>query len=703
MEHSIYILENVLILLFYSIVSIAAFRTFKLPPILGYLLVGVVLGSNALHWIPQNHTIELMGEIGVVFLLFAIGLEFSFSQLLSMKKIVFGLGTLQVVLVTGLGAGILYYFGTPLEGAIIAGGAIAMSSTAIVMKQLVEQGEMRSRHGRLAFGILLMQDLAVVPFLVAIPILAGQGGQSDAILWIGLAKGALIFIGMLLFGRFALRPLFHFVVKKESIELFTLTVLMVALMAAWITNSLGLSLALGAFIAGMMLSETEFKHQIETEIRPFRDILMGIFFITVGAKLDLTVLPEIWVGVLLLVLGLTVGKALLISLLARMFTAENGSSLRTGLVLAQGGEFGFALLTLALSDNLLPEATSQTVLAAIIISMALSPIIIRYNGVLAKLLFMDSYMIKRFKDAKDFSDAVSDMEDHVVICGYRRIGQNLGRFLREQGIKYIALELDPKIIKQAWEAGDNIFYGDAKHPEILAAAGVKRARLVIVTTNHPATSKHIIESVRTQDSKVRVLVRTRDDMHMEDMERAGATDVIPETLEATMMVAQRVLEALGVDAQEAMHTIDKIRLDRYNTLRSYFRGDKRSQDEGVNEDTHLHTLILRRGDFAVGHEIHELTPENFSVKIVSLRRGQVRGDLPSANTLLRKSDALIIQGSQENFERFVELLQQGPDEDSTDTESDQDDFIEGRAAKEPPANDKSTVFMETSETMVANH
>ncbi|CAA6824995.1 MAG: Glutathione-regulated potassium-efflux system protein KefB [uncultured Thiotrichaceae bacterium] len=681
MEHSTYILENVLILLFYSIVSIAAFRTFKLPPILGYLLVGVVLGSNALHWIPQNHAIELMGEIGVVFLLFAIGLEFSFTQLLSMKKIVFGLGTLQVGLVTALGAGILYYFGTPLQGAIIAGGAIAMSSTAIVMKQLVEQGEMRSRHGRLAFGILLMQDLAVVPFLVAIPILAGQGGHSDAILWVGLAKGALIFVGMLLFGHFALRPLFHFVTKKESIELFTLTVLMVALMASWVTNSLGLSLALGAFIAGMMLSETEFKHQIETEIRPFRDILMGIFFITIGTKLDLAALPEIWLSVLLLVLGLTVGKTILIAVLARMFTTENGSSFRTGLVLAQGGEFGFALLTLALSGNLLPEATSQTVLAAIIISMAISPIIIRYNGKLAKILFPDSTMIKRPKETKDFSDAVSDIDDHVVICGYRRIGQNLGRFLREQGIKYIALDLDPKIIKQAWEAGENIFYGDAKHPEILTAAGIKRARMVIVTTNHPGTSKQIIESVRSQNSKVRILVRTRDDMHMEDMERAGATDVIPETLEATMMVAQRVLEALDVDPQEAIHTIDKIRLDRYNTLRSYFRGDKRSQAEGVHEDSHLHTLILRRGDFAVDHEIYDLAPEMFNVKIASLRRGQVRGDLPSPNTLLRKGDTLIIQGSQENFERFVELLQRGPDEDPTDMET---EIIEERAAKEQP-------------------
>lgn len=660
MEHTTEILDNILVLLFYSVVSVAAFRAFNLPPILGYLLVGATLGSHALHWIPSNDTVHLMGEVGVVFLLFAIGLEFSFKQLMSMKTIVLGLGSLQVLFFTFVGAAILYATNTPLNGAIIAGGAIALSSTAIVVKQLTEQSEMRSRHGRLAFGILLFQDLAVVPFLVAIPIISGtgSGNADDPDFLLGLLKGVAVFATLLLLGRYALRPLFHFVSRKNSVELFSLTVLFVALLAAKVTFSLGLSLALGAFIAGMMLSETEFRHQIETEIRPFRDILMGIFFITVGTQLNLMLLPEIWLQVLLLVLGLTVGKALFIAALTRLFTADNGSSLRTGLVLAQGGEFGFALLTLALSVDLLPVHTAQAVLASIIISMVISPVIIRYNGVIAKVLFLRSYFFDRMKDVKDFSVAVDDLEEHVIICGYRRIGQNLARFLGEQGIGYVALELDPKIIKQTWEAGDQIFYGNAMHPEILAAAGLKRARMVVVTINDANTVHRIIDAIRVQDKKIDVVVRTRDDSRMEELERAGATDVIPETLEATMMVAQRVLENLGVDASEAMHTVDKVRLDRYNSLRSYFHGDK-PDDPSTQDQPQLTTLVIREDDFALGKEINELELLKFKAKIISLRRGRVRGDLPPGDTVLQKEDALVIQGQESCFHKLADFLQNG--------------------------------------------
>lgn len=662
MEHP-EILDNILVLLFYSVISVAAFRTFNLPPILGYLLVGATLGSHALHWIPNNETVSLMGEVGVVFLLFAIGLEFSFKQLMSMKSIVLGLGSLQVLLFTAIGGMVLYFYGASLEGAIIAGGALAMSSTAIVIKQLTEQGELRARHGRLAFGILLFQDLAVVPFLVAIPILAGSGGHGaeEANLLLHLLKGMAIFTVMLLFGRYALRPLFHFVGRKNSVELFSLTVLLIALMAAWVTNYLGLSLALGAFIAGMMLSETEYRHQIDTEIRPFRDILMGIFFITVGTQLNLKLLPDIWLEVLLLTLGLVVGKTLIIAALSRLFSDNNTSSLRSGLVLAQGGEFGFALLTLAMSSNLLPEPRTQAVLTSIIISMVIAPIIIRYNGLIAKLLFMGSYFNNRIQTAADFSEAMHDTEDHVILCGYQRIGQNLARFLREQGIRYVALELDPKIIKQTWEAGEPIFYGDASHPEILAAAGIKRARMVVITVNNVTVVHKIIEAIRAQDKRIEVIVPTRDDSQMEELERAGASDVIPETLEATMMVAQRVLENLGIDSGEAMHTIDKVRLDRYNTLRSYFHGDQPSNSEAPSIDApRLTTMVVREGDYALGKEINELELLRFKAKIISLRRGRIRGDLPPGDTVLQKEDALVIQGSEDSFEKLADFLQNGP-------------------------------------------
>jgi len=433
MEHGTDLLQGILLLLVMSVAAVAAFRVFKLPPILGYLLVGALTSEHALGWLPENHSIEFMGEVGVVFLLFAIGLEFSIKQFIAMRVTVLGLGGLQVFFSTLLAMGLAMLLGINWAGAFIVGGAMALSSTAIVIKQLTDQGEMRVQHGQLALGILLFQDIAVVPFLIAIPLLSDVGGTETSLLVMGLqASGSLLALSLfLLIAHYALRPLFHYVANSQSIELFNITILLVALTAAWVTQSLGLSLALGAFIAGMLLSETEYKHQIESEIRPFRDILMGLFFITVGAKLDLTVLPDLWSEVLILLLALTFGKALLITALTRLFAADTGAAIRTALVLAQGGEFGFALLALALNNHLLTANEVQAVLAAIVISMAIAPLIIRSNDKVTRKLLSDSYLKQRYKVAHDFSREVKEVDKHVIICGYRRIGQGLARLLRK--------------------------------------------------------------------------------------------------------------------------------------------------------------------------------------------------------------------------------------------------------------------------------
>ena len=471
MEHEL--LRNILLLLVMSVGGVAAFRTLHLPPILGYLLVGALAGTHGLEFIHEPKRLDFMGEVGMVFLLFAIGLEFSVKQFMAMRNTIMGLGGMQVVISTLSGMVILSYFGASWQSALVAGGAMAMSSTAIVVKQLNDQAEMRSPHGQAALGILLFQDIAVVPFLVIIPLLAlgdSGGGRSLSELLLTASYYAALLFATLLVGHYTLRPLFQYISRAESLELFNITVLLVALTAAWITFSLGLSMALGAFLAGMLLSETEYKHQIESEIRPFRDILMGIFFITVGMKLDMALLSSLWLPVLLLVVGLTVGKGFLIALLARMFTSSNSSSLRTGLVLGQGGEFGFALLALALDNDVMLEHESQTTLAAIVISMAISPLIIRYNEKITTVLLGDTYAKQQFKEAAEVSVAVKEIEDHVILCGYRRMGQNIARFLQEQGVPYIALDLDPGIVEKTWEAGDPVHYADATRPVILLAA-----------------------------------------------------------------------------------------------------------------------------------------------------------------------------------------------------------------------------------------
>ncbi len=652
-EHEL--LRSILLLLVMSVGAVAAFRTLRLPPILGYLLVGALMGQHGVEFLKDSEGLAFMGEVGVVFLLFAIGLEFSLKQFMAMRTTIIGLGGLQVIISTLSGMALVSYFGVSWQSALVAGGAMAMSSTAIVVKQLTDQAEMRAPHGQLALGVLLFQDIAVVPFLVAIPLLAGDANMvgNPIELALKVSAAAVLFIFMLMVGHYTLRPLFHYISRAESTELFNITVLLVALTAAWITQSLGLSLALGSFLAGMLLSETEYKHQIESEIRPFRDILMGIFFITVGTKLDIGILPSLWLPVLLLVLGIIVGKTLLIALLTRLFSASNGSSLRTGLVLAQGGEFGFALLTIALSNKVMQPGESQITLAAIVISMALSPLIIRYNDKLTKNLLADTYVRQQFKNAHDVSVANEEVADHVILCGYRRMGQSLAHFLQEQGVPYIALDLDPGIVEKTWEAGDPVHYADATRPEILVAAGLLRARMVVITVVDIDVAKRIIEAVRQKRADIPILVRTRDERHLEALERLGATSVLPETLEATLMITQRMVEQLGFSPDEVFQMTEKIRRDSYRSLRSYYHGDQEKSLQG-NKAAFLHTFTLQDNDYAVGKRIAELKLERFAVSIKALRRGEIRGEQPSPEIFLHKGDVLVLEGGKIDCFREVE-------------------------------------------------
>lgn len=661
MEHEL--LHNILLLLVMSVGGVAAFRTLHLPPILGYLLVGALAGTHGLEFIDEPKRLDFMGEVGMVFLLFAIGLEFSVKQFMAMRNTIMGLGGLQVVISSLSGMVILLYFGASWQSALVAGGAMAMSSTAIVVKQLNDQAEMRSPHGQAALGILLFQDIAVVPFLVIIPLLAlgdSGSGRSVSELLLTASYYAALLLATLLVGHYTLRPLFQYISRAESLELFNITVLLVALTSAWITFSLGLSMALGAFLAGMLLSETEYKHQIESEIRPFRDILMGIFFITVGMKLDMALLSSLWLPVLLLVMGLTVGKGLLIAVLARLFTRSNSSSLRTGLVLGQGGEFGFALLALALDNNVMFERESQTTLAAIVISMAISPLIIRYNEKITTVLLGDTHAKQQFKEAAEVSVAVKEIEDHVILCGYRRMGQNVARFLQEQGVPYIALDLDPGIVEKTWEAGDPVHYADATRPEILLAAGLQRARMVVITVVDIEVAKRVVEAVRLKRADIPVLVRTRDERHLQALVRLGATTVLPESLEATLMITQRIVEQLGFSPDEVFEMTEKIRRDSYRALHSYYHGAQDKPEQNNKAATFLHTFTLHEHDYSVGKRISELGLERFTVHIKALRRGEIRGEQPSPEIFLQNGDVLVLEcGKADGFKDVENVLRTG--------------------------------------------
>ena len=645
--------NQVLILLAASVLAVAVCHRLRLPATIGYLLVGVALGPSAAGVLESAEDILQLAEFGVVFLLFTVGLEFSFPQLIAMRWKVLGFGGAQV-LITSLACGLTaWWLGTAWQAAVVVGGALALSSTAIVIRQLTEQAEVHTRHGRNVVGVLLFQDLAVVPLLILIPLLAqGDEGGLPAVLSVALLKGVAVFAVIALMGRWALRPLFREVARLRSNELFTLTVLMVTLLAAAATHAADLSLALGAFLAGIMLGETEFRHQIEADIRPFRDVLLGLFFITIGMLLDMSLLLDHWQTVALIVVGTMAFKGATVVALVWRSVRDWPEAIRSALALAGGGEFGFAVLSLALVHGVVSPTAVQMVLAAIVISMLATPVLVRHSGAIAHGLFPAAPAPQGASAEAGVARAAGDLSDHVLVCGFGRTGQNVARLLEQEGVPYGALDLDPFRVREAQAAGEPVAYGDATRREILAAAALVRARLVVITFEDARAALRVLEHTRELRPDVPVLVRTRDDSYLESFERAGATAVVPEVLEASLMLASHTLALLEVPMSRVFRYVRDVRADRYRLLRSYFHGEERqdlSKAERFREQ--LLALKLPPGARAVGRRLGELELETHGVTVTAVRRGGIRGPQPDQHTQLQAGDVLVLYGTPENLER----------------------------------------------------
>ena len=644
MDHTA--LNEGLTLLAISLLVVWMLKRVKLPPILGYLFVGVLVGPYSLGWLPEGEHISTLAEIGVVFLLFMVGLEFSLSRLIAMKATVFGLGSCQVVISTLSGGFIAWLTGIDWQAALVVGGALALSSTAIVAKQLTDQLEMQARHGQLTIAILLFQDLAVVPFLVIIPILSMGHDQSliQPIL-IAIGEGMFAIFIMLQIGRWLLRPFYHLVARTRSAEIFTLATLFIALTAAWLTNQLGLSLALGAFLAGLMLSETEYKHQIEADIRPFRDVLMGLFFISVGAQLDISIIVKEWFWIGLLTAGLIVGKGAVIAILTRLLGYELPVAFRTGLILGQAGEFGFAILMVAISNNLLTLQETQPIIAAALLSMLITPILIRYNRRITEYIFRGTYEAGLNAPTKELDSACETLSKHVIICGFGRIGQNLANILREMNIPYVALDLDHSLIQQAWEAGENVFYGDSTRAEILKKAELVRASALIITFDDALIAEKIIRSARQINTDIPIVVRCKDDQYMDNLHSVGASNVVPESFEASMMLAIHVLQHMGISTDKSLAFVAQARKDDYRQLRGYFRGE---ESLGMDEPDalRLHTVILLPDSYAVGKSIVDINLEKINTTLLAVRRGRDRLNSFNETFQFEIGDAVVIEGIQ---------------------------------------------------------
>jgi monovalent cation:H+ antiporter-2, CPA2 family len=655
-------LLQILILLAASVCVVAGVRKLKLPAILGYLVVGMLLGPHAFALALDNETIQVLADFGVVFLVFTLGLEFSLPRLVAMRWEVLGVGGAQVVVTTGIvAAGAVMLFDVVPAVAVVIGGAAAMSSTAIIISQLTEQSENNRTHGRLAVAICLFQDLSFPLFLALVSVLTGGDripGSRQIFISVGIAALALLLV--LAAGRWLLRPLFLSIASVRSAELFSLAVLLAVLASAWATHAVGLSLALGAFLAGMMLAETEFRHQIEATIRSYREVLLGLFFITVGMLLDVGLLLRHFPLVAAILIGILLLKAAVVTLVAKPATKSWFKSLRTGVVVGQGGEFGFALLTLLLRRELLDPAVVQPLLAATVLSMVLSPVLIRHNRRITRALLGES--------GPPHSEAMRETQatlavaerDHVVICGFGRVGQNIARVLETTGFEFIALELDAYRIRAGRQAGDPVIYGDAGQVKVLENVGVAHASCVVITFANPDVALRILRAVRELRQDVPILVRTQDDTKLEELQAAGATEVVPETFEASLMLLSHLLLLLKLPIPRVIRTVNEIRSHRYGMLRQYFRAaDAEHLDDSHAFREELHSVILPPHAWAVGRSIAELAARGSRASVSAVRRDGIVGREPSTDTLFKEGDVVVVCGTPEAVEHAETLLLMG--------------------------------------------
>jgi CPA2 family monovalent cation:H+ antiporter-2 len=644
-------LAMIVLLLGTSVVLVTLFRRLHLPAILAYLLAGLAAGPFGFAWVENTVNIQHLAEFGIVFLLFSLGLEFSIPKLMSLRRIVFGAGPAQV-LTTGIAVVIaMRLFGFKWETAVITGCALSLSSTAIVIRELISRGEVNTAYGRSATGILLFQDLAAVLMLVLLPALANSHGDPWQAAGETLLQALLLFVGIFVVGKWLLPKLLEETGRVRSDEVFVMTALLLALVAAWVTHALGLSMALGAFLAGMMLGESHFRHQIESDIRPFRDLLLGLFFMSVGMLIDPALFLEKWHWIVPGALFLIIFKSLITTVLLRLVGERADTAVRTGLVLSQGGEFGFVLVTLAVSLNVFSPDRAGLIVAMTVLTMIATPALIQNSARVAR-------KVQQRMALPDESNSIADdISGHVILCGYGRVGQNLSRYLSRFHIETVAIDSDIVRIHESSQAGEKILFGDASRKDTLERAGIHRASLLVITFDDARRAEKIMRLVHSFEPNMRVLVRTRDDTSLDQLIEAGATEVVPEVLEASLMLIAHALLLMEVPLGKVLATLRQSRRDRYKLLHGYYHGDSfPSMDSAGNAYRLLHAVTLAGKARCQGRRISETGLEKLNVTIRAIRRAGTNIQDPEGDTVLESGDVVILYGPLDAVERGEELL-----------------------------------------------
>ncbi|KGJ91096.1 monovalent cation:proton antiporter family protein [Thalassotalea sp. ND16A] len=650
---------EIIAILVAAVVIVWLFRRLNLPTILAYLVAGTLVGEHGFAVTGQSLDYEHFAELGIVFLLFTLGLEFSLPKLMAMRHLVMGVGSKQVIISLAIFFIIALLLGLSIETAMVIGGILALSSTAIVIKQLNESGSIKRKSGQISVAVLLFQDIAVVPLLIIIPLLAdGSDGSMLLALLMALLKGVFV-IGLLLaVGKWILPGLFNQVAKVRTDELFVLTTLFVTLFAAGLTQFFGLSMALGAFLAGMMLGESQYKYQLEADIRPFRDILLGLFFVTVGMKLDPTLFFTQPLTILLLVVGFMLIKILVVRYLAVKAGESTKDAWASAFMLAQMGEFGFVLISLAASVNVLSPEHTSILLGSGIISMAITPFMIKNSRKWSVAITYDS---KPSEDELQHQVSAKKVHNHVVICGFGRVGQTVSRFLKQENIAFVAIDIDPVRVNESREAGENVLFGSARQSEILHAANLKEAKLVVISYGAAEQSLDVVQKVRSISENVQILVRTRNDDALVLLKEAGANEVVPESLEGSLMLVSQVLNLSGVPFSRIVRRIQMERKTHYHRLHGFYPGvDTDMSAEAIERLEFVHPTLLPDDAWANGKMINDLDLANRRVDILAIRRGNDEFTQIDAEFVLKAQDTIVLQGKPRRVERVERFLHEGP-------------------------------------------
>lgn len=558
-------LSDVIILLAVSISIVVVMQRLKLSPVLGYLIMGAIIGEHGLNYIKEPEHVHQIAEFGVVFLLFVIGLELTFERLIRMRLHVFGFGGLQLVLTTLVFVVVLNNMAAlRLEVAIVIGAALALSSTAIVLQVLAENKRQNTQTGRLALSVLLMQDFAVVPLLAILPLLAGNHESFLPAIGLAAAKalGAILIITV--FGRVFLRPMFSIIGATQSEEIYVPTTLLIVLAAAMLTNELGLSTAMGAFIAGLLIAETEYRNRVENSIMPFKSLLLGLFFLVVGMSIDINFISDKWRQVLVAAFALLAAKALIILLLCRIFRFSWGPTIHSSLLLSQGGEFAFILFDLALKQKVIPEELAQFLLMVVAVSMAVTP-----------LLSIVGVWIEEKLANKEEVDAVSqefrgvsDLDGHVVIAGFGRIGRVLAYTLSRQQINYVAVDGNMALVKKARDQGYHVYHGDLSRIETLKAVGSERATAIVLTMSEKDALRKAVKMIAMHYKNIVMIARVEDYKHAKSLKRCGQVVTVPATIETGLQMCGILLKSLGYPDSSTIVLKEEVRRDNYAVIES---------------------------------------------------------------------------------------------------------------------------------------